>query len=98
MRKDFSADHDKRDLQIESQIHIEVQNELEKRVIEEPGLNVASAELLCCIHERFYLRLPEHLRWIEGTTRVGGSRRSTHPAGPRGRSSATEGGSTRSFS
>jgi hypothetical protein len=70
MRKDFSADQDKLDLQFESQIHIEVQNELEKRVIEEPGPNVASAELLRWIHERFYLRLPEHSRWIEGNNKA----------------------------
>jgi Fic family protein len=66
MRQDYSADQNKRDLQIESQIHIEVQEELAKRLVDEPDLNVASPELLCWIHERFYSRLPEGLRWVKG--------------------------------
>lgn len=66
MRSDYSADQDKRDLQVESQIHIEVQEELAKRLGEEPDLNVASPELLRWIHERFYSRMPERLRWVKG--------------------------------
>jgi Fic family protein len=66
MRQDYSADQNKRDLQIESQIHIEVQEELAKRLGEEPDLNVASPKLLRWIHERFYSRLPEPLRWVKG--------------------------------
>lgn len=65
MRRDYSADQDKRDLQIESQIHIEVQEELAKRLVEEPDLNVASPELLRWIHDRFYSRMPERLRWVK---------------------------------
>src|SRR3977135_2541042 len=56
MRQDYSADQNKRDLQIESEIHIEVQKEITKRLVEEPNLNVASPEMLCWIHERFYSR------------------------------------------
>src|SRR5260370_1305118 len=66
MRQDYSADQHKRDLQIESQVHIEVQEELAKRLDEEPDLNVASPEFLCWIHERFYSRLPDGLRWVRG--------------------------------
>jgi Fic family protein len=66
MRRDYSADQNKRDLQVESQIHIEVQEELAKRLGEEPELNVASPELLRWIHERFYSRMPERLRWVKG--------------------------------
>ncbi|MDQ3172624.1 MAG: Fic family protein, partial [Acidobacteriota bacterium] len=66
MRQDYSADQGKRDLQIESQIHIEVQEELAKRIAEEPQLNVASPGLLSWIHERLYSRLPERLRWVTG--------------------------------
>jgi Fic family protein len=66
MRRDYSANQDKRDLQVESQIHIEVQEELAKRLEEEPDLNVASPELLRWIHERFYSRMPERLRWVKG--------------------------------
>jgi Fic family protein len=66
MRQDYSADQAKRDLQIESQIHIEVQEELAQRLVETPDLNVASPEVLLWIHERFYSRMPEQLRWVKG--------------------------------
>jgi len=64
MRQDYSKDQEKRDLQTESQIHIEVQEEIARRVIEEPDLNVSTPEFLCWIHERFYHRMPERLRWV----------------------------------
>jgi Fic family protein len=66
MRQDYSGNQDKRELQVESQIHIEVQKELAIRLEEEPDLNVASPELLRWIHEKFYSRMPEGLRWIKG--------------------------------
>ena len=66
MRSDYFADQDKRDLQIESQIHIEVQEELAKRLVDEPNLNVASPDVLLWVHERFYSRMPERLRWVKG--------------------------------
>lgn len=66
MRHDYSADQNKRDLQIESQIHIEVQEEVATRLAEEPDLNVASASLLRWVHERFYSRMPERLCWVHG--------------------------------
>jgi Fic family protein len=65
MREDYSTDQEKRDLQVESQIHIEVQEEMIRRLTEEPDLNVASPEFLCWIHERFYHRMPERLRWVK---------------------------------
>src|SRR5215207_6570502 len=66
MRQDYSANQDKRDLQIESQIHIDVQGELAQRLEREPDLNVASEEVLRWIHGRFYSRMPERLRWARG--------------------------------
>lgn len=66
MRQDYSADQGKRDLQIESRIHIEVQEEIAERLRREPDLNVASPEFLLWVHERFYSRLPERLRWVRG--------------------------------
>ena len=66
MRQDYSADQAKRDLQIESEIHIEVQGELAARLAQEPGLNVASADVLLWLHERFYSRMPDRLRWVKG--------------------------------
>jgi hypothetical protein len=62
MRQDYSADREKRDLQIKSQIHTEVQKELSERLSRELGLNVASPEFLRWAHGRFYSRLPERLR------------------------------------
>lgn len=66
MRQDYSADQEKSDLQIESQIHIEVQEEITERLSREPDLNVASTEFLRWVHERFYSRLPDRLRWVRG--------------------------------
>ncbi len=40
MRQDYSADQEKRGLQIESQINIEVQEEIAERLSREPDLNV----------------------------------------------------------
>jgi len=64
MRQDYSEDQEKRDLQIESRIHIEVQEEIAERLSREPDLNVASSDFLRWVHERFYSRLPERLRWV----------------------------------
>lgn len=66
LREDYSADQSKRDLQIESKIHIEVQEEIAKRLTDEPNLNAASISMLRWIHERFYSRMPERLCWVQG--------------------------------
>ncbi|HEY6805324.1 MAG TPA: Fic family protein [Pyrinomonadaceae bacterium] len=66
MRHDYSTNEHKRDLQTESEIHIEVQDEIATRLQEKPDLNVASPSVLKWIHERFYSRMPEHLCWVTG--------------------------------
>lgn len=66
MRRDYSTDEKKRDLQTESLIHIEVQNKIAERLSLEPRLNVASGEFICWIHHEFYERMPKSLRWSEG--------------------------------
>ena len=66
MRREYSDAPDKRDLQIESHIHIEVQEALQRRLADEPTLNVVAPEFLCWLHEKFYERLPESLRWGRG--------------------------------
>jgi Fic family protein len=66
MRRDYSADEDKRDLQLESLIHIEVQKKIIERLAAEPDINVASAEFLYWIHGEFYQQMPERLRWCYG--------------------------------
>lgn len=71
MRRDYSRDGEKRDLQVESNIHIEVQHEIHVRLTQEPNLNVASQEFLLWIHERFYHRLPERLRWVKAQPDTG---------------------------
>ena len=66
MREDYSSDQDKRDLQIESRIHIEVQGQIDQRLRDEPAANVASQTFLSWIHHEFYESLPERLRWVKG--------------------------------
>ncbi|MFN0110820.1 MAG: Fic family protein [Blastocatellia bacterium] len=66
MQSDYSAEQDKRDLQLESRIHIEAQGKLAERLRAEPQTNVASAEFLCWLHREFYESLPERLRWVGG--------------------------------
>ena len=66
MRRDYSSDPDQRDLQIESRIHIEVQERLAVRLQAEPKCAVTSVEMLCWLHREFYEALPERLRWVAG--------------------------------
>ena len=66
MRLEYSEDDDKRDLQIESRIHIEVQQKILERLTVESETNVASADFLCWIHNEFYASMPERLRWARG--------------------------------
>jgi len=62
LRGDYSNDAKKRDLQLEAQAHIAVQ-----QWIDEGALNgrVVMAEAICEIHRRFYEALPEDLLWAE---------------------------------
>ncbi len=66
MRNDYSSDRDKRDLQLESLIHIEVQEKIAARLIDAPQIDVASADFLLWIHHEFYEKLPERLRYVKG--------------------------------
>ena len=66
MRDDYVAEPEQRDLQIESRIHIEVQQKLEQRLTASPAANVCEAEFLCWLHHEFYAALPERLRWLAG--------------------------------
>lgn len=64
MKNDYSSDRDKRDLQIESLIHIEVQEKIIERLSREPETNVVSKDFLVWIHKKFYEKLPEGLRYV----------------------------------
>ncbi len=66
MRNDYSSDQDKRDLQTESLIHIELQGKIADRLIESLDTNVVSEDFLLWIHGEFYEKLPERLRYVKG--------------------------------
>jgi len=68
MAQVFSQDPAKRALQEESVAHIVVQRIIEHRLKEEPSLTVTSAEFLTWIHQEFYSRLPQELRFVTNTS------------------------------
>ena len=62
LRDDYSSEPDKRNLQLEAKVHIEVQ-----KWIDGGGLTdrAVAADSLVDIHRRFCERLPEDLLWVE---------------------------------
>ena len=64
-RKEYDENPKKRALQKLSLAHIEVQKQIEKRLREEPELEISSPEFLCWIHDRFYELVPEDFRHIK---------------------------------
>ncbi len=64
MNNDYSADSEKRDLQMESRIHVEVQEYIEK-ILEKEAHDICSPEFLTFLHKMFYERLPHALRYSE---------------------------------
>ncbi|MET0089080.1 MAG: Fic family protein [Candidatus Thiodiazotropha sp.] len=68
MRNAYSQDPAKRVLQQESVAHVEVQRLLEDRLREEPTLQVTDASFLCWLHEVFYQRIPDELRFLSHPT------------------------------
>lgn len=62
LKKDYSADKQKRALQLEAAAHIAVQEMIDGG--EGPAV-ITSSEALCWIHNEFCSRLPEELLWIE---------------------------------
>ena len=58
MQRNYDTEPAKRNLQLESVAHITVQRQMEKRLQEEPALNIAEREFLCYIHREFYNELP----------------------------------------
>jgi Fic family protein len=59
MQRNYDSEPAKRNLQLESVAHIVVERQMEKRLQEEPGLNISGKEFLCYIHKEFYGQLPE---------------------------------------
>jgi len=62
LKKDYSADKQKRALQLEAAAHIAVQEMIDGGEV--PAV-ITSSEALCWIHNEFCSRLPEELLWIE---------------------------------
>lgn len=65
MQKHYDADPAKRNLQMESVAHITVQRDMEKRLREEPEINVAREEFLCHLHREFYRQLLEEFQTVK---------------------------------
>jgi Fic family protein len=62
LKKDYSKDRKKRDLQLEAKAHISVQKWIDEGGLKESAL---SAEGIREIHRRFYEEVPDELRWVE---------------------------------
>lgn len=61
----FAKDKVARNYQLEHVAHIQVQEAMLRRLREEPGLRVCSEEFLRWLHEQFFLRLPEEMRFAK---------------------------------
>lgn len=61
LRRDFSSKPKERALQMQHLAHVEVQEEMERRVRQSPGGEVCAPAFLGWIHAEFYQRLPESL-------------------------------------
>ncbi len=59
MQKQYDVEPAKRHLQMESVAHIIVEKAMEKRLKDEPAMNIAGREFLCDLHREFYRQLPE---------------------------------------
>ncbi len=65
MEKKYDAEPAKRNLQKESVAHIAVQRDMERRLLEEPGLTVTREEFFCYLHKEFYRQLPEEFQIVK---------------------------------
>lgn len=62
LSKHFAKDETKRNYQLEHVAHIQVQEAMVKRLKQEPGLRICSADFLCWLHAQFFDKLPEEMR------------------------------------
>ena len=65
MHQDYSSDPARRNLQQESLAHINCQREIESRLRENPGINVAESDFIRWLHRIFYEQLPAELRYVK---------------------------------
>ncbi|MGQ0506358.1 MAG: Fic family protein [Myxococcaceae bacterium] len=68
LKAEYTADPAKRALQLEHRAHVQVQQEIERRLLAEPDLDICSAQFLSWVHARFYEQLPEELRVVQDST------------------------------
>jgi Fic family protein len=64
MKSEYAVNTRERDLQKEARAHIEVQIEIENKLLCEPEINVISKDFLCWLHAEFYTRMPEDFRIV----------------------------------
>jgi Fic family protein len=65
MLQEYDSEPAKRNLQMEGVAHITVQRDMERRLREEPEVNITSREFLCDLHREFYRQLPEEFRVVK---------------------------------
>ncbi|MBI4347985.1 MAG: Fic family protein [Elusimicrobia bacterium] len=63
LNNQLAKDKASRSFQLEHVAHIEVQEAMLQRLREEPSLRVCSKDFLCWLHEQFFRRLPEDMRF-----------------------------------
>lgn len=63
IHNDYSKYPEKRKLQIESKIHVDVQ-ELIDKILDKDEYDICSMDFITLIHRLFYERLPEELRYV----------------------------------
>ena len=64
LRADYSAEPEKRALQLESRAHVEVQTLLDERLRTNPDLKICSSDFLRWIHFEFYSRMPPEFQVV----------------------------------
>ncbi len=64
MQKEYDSEPAKRNLQTESVAHITVQKDMERKLREEPEVNMTDREFLCYLHRKFYRQLPKEFRVV----------------------------------
>ncbi|MHB8907778.1 MAG: Fic family protein [Syntrophales bacterium] len=64
MQKEYDSEPAKRNLQLESVAHITVQKDMERKLREEPEVNMTGRKFLCYLHREFYQQLPEEFRVV----------------------------------
>lgn len=64
VNKEYSADEKKKNLQLLSVAHIEVQKKIDARFDSGENIPVCSSEFLCWLHKEFYERVPENFLYV----------------------------------